>query len=142
MIEAAKWLQNPNQPLWDPADLTPEKLRAVIQPSEIFVGYVECDAAVAVFLQSRDPLFWPGVNDALFVHKLSVARRFAGQGYAADMLAWAAEHAKSTGKKFLRLDCAADLPKLRRFYENCEFHFVDQWRLDHYAAARYERRLS
>ena len=141
MIEAAEWLQSQGQPLWNPSDLTPDRLRRHVRPDEIFVGYVEKVPAVACLIQTRDPWFWPGVEDSYFVHKLSVARRFSSQGYGAEMLAWAARHALSAGQSFLRLDCAADRPKLRRFYEGCGFRYVDLHRVDTFEVARYQRPL-
>ena len=60
-----------------------------------------------MYLHDEDRLFWPHVSpgEAFYIHRLAVAREFAGRGYAHAMLDWAVSEARSKGRPFLRLDC-------------------------------------
>jgi ribosomal protein S18 acetylase RimI-like enzyme len=74
----------------------------------------------------------------LFVHKLAAARRLKGRGAAAAMLDWARARASEQGRAYLRLDCAADRPKLCRFYEEHGFRRVGRRMVGPYDTAFYE----
>ena len=56
-------------------------------------------------------------KESAFVHRLVVRRRFKGQGVSTALLRWAVEHARQSGRSWLRLDCDASRSKLRALYE-------------------------
>jgi GNAT superfamily N-acetyltransferase len=91
--------------------------------NELFVAYVDHEAAGTIILQEEDPLFWSEVTDkdALYLHKLAIRREYAKKGLSREMLEWAQLRAQSLQKAYLRLDCAADRSKLCRFYESHGF---------------------
>ena len=80
-------------------------------------------------------------GESLFVHKLAAARRLKGRGAAAAMLDWARARASDQGRAYLRLDCAADRPKLCRFYEGYGFRRVGRRMVGRYDTAFYEMPL-
>jgi hypothetical protein len=57
------------------------------------------------------------------------------------MLEAAREEVRSRGKTWLRLDCDATRPKLRRVYEDSGFQLHSERKIGPYLAARYECRV-
>jgi hypothetical protein len=67
-----------------------------------------------------------------------VRRRFAGTGAVEQLIAWAREEAMLRGRRYLRLDCAGDRPKLCSIYEHMGFQQVDRRMLGVFDVAFYE----
>jgi len=95
-----------------------------------------------VSLFEGDERFWPrAARDALYIHKLAVARRFAGLGVGRAMVEWSADRARARGKRFLRLDCPRDDDVLRRYYERTGFVHRGDLTSRGFEASLYERDL-
>jgi GNAT superfamily N-acetyltransferase len=77
-------------------------------------------------------------EQSAYVHRLAVKREFAGGGVSTALLRWAAERARSLGKKYLRLDCEASRPKLRAVYERFGFRHHSDRQVEPYFVSRYE----
>ena len=75
---------------------------------------------------TADPVHWPEdlPGDALYIHKLAVARCAAGQGWPARLIHAAAGVAAALPARFLRLD-TAPREKLIRVYREIGFRLVD-----------------
>ena len=130
---------------WLPCHLTAE---AVFEENvEPFLLEKDGQPAATALLAVEDTVFWPEKekNSAVYVHRLSVAEGFAGEGLAGKMLAFAADYARKRGIPYLRLDCRGDREKLRKLYEAFGFRFVDTVEVDvpgvHLCNARYEYRV-
>jgi len=138
--EAAMWLQSEGQEMWGIEQVSTENLLREYSVEEMFLGYLDGIPAATIVLQEVDDLFWSLVtkNESLFLHKLSVRRQFAKSGLAVDMIMWAKSEAKKRNKKYLRLDCAADRPKLCKFYEYQGFKNVREQVMGKYPTAFYE----
>lgn len=67
-----------------------------------------------------------------------VRRAFKGQGVSTALLEWAAGQARSLGRRWLRLDCDADRPKVRAVYERFGFRLHSYRQVGSYYVARYE----
>ncbi len=142
MREAASWLIETGRPLWRLSDLTEERLLSGITKDDIYVGWIADEAAAAMILQWSDPFFWPQAkDDSGFIHKLSVRRQFSGSNVSTKMVEWARQESLRRGKKYLRLDCAADREKLCSFYERLGFRRVDHRMVGLYDEAFYEIKL-
>jgi ribosomal protein S18 acetylase RimI-like enzyme len=142
MREAAVWLIETGRPLWRLEDITEQKILAGITKDDIYIGWVGDESAIAMILQWSDPFFWPQAkNDSGFIHKLAVRRRFSGTNIARQMVEWARGETQQRGKEYLRLDCAADRPKLCAFYENLGFRQVERRMVGAFDMAFYELRL-
>ena len=127
MREAASWLLARGMPLWRLDDLKEDKFLVRHMKESFCVGWVGDESAAAMILLWSDPFFWPhAANDSAYIHKLSIRRKFAGTGAAAQLIAWAKAEALRCGKRYLRLDCAGDRPKLCAFYERLGFQQVDR----------------
>lgn len=139
MREAAQWLVDRDERLWNPGDLVVENLSQRCRPEKVFVGEIDGKAAVCALIQSRDFL-WPDDDAGLIVHKLAVRRAHAGKGFARDMLEFAEQLTRERGRMRLRLDCA-DRPKLRAFYENAGFRAVSAGKIGTLDVVLYEKTL-
>jgi Acetyltransferase (GNAT) family. len=126
--EAAAWLRDQGREMWTEEQVAAKRLIREYAMREMFIGYTDGEeAAAAMILQEADPLVWLEETeraDSLYVHKLCVRRAFAATGCSSAMLQWAKEQAVLRGKTWLRLDCAADRPKLCTFYERNGFVLV------------------
>ncbi len=123
LIEAAEWLISENIKNWDPNKLTADYLLQNNSIDEFFLCYKDGEAIGCMKLQARDDMFWPddSVGESLYIHKLAVKRKFAGQGISTFMLDWAKLQAKEKGCKYLKLDCIANRTKLCKVYERQDF---------------------
>lgn len=138
---AARTLEERGEALWPCETLEPEALQNAYPEAEMYIGLRDGEAVAGMILLEDDPLFWPSVQpgESLFVHKLAVVPAFQSAGVASEMLAFAAARARTLHKRHLRLDCAAERPRLRAFYERHGFYRVGERTVDGFDAALYER---
>jgi GNAT superfamily N-acetyltransferase len=124
--EAADWLIAKGEPLWGPNEISFEELQRVARDGELVVGRVAGEAASCMYLHDEDRLFWPETvpSEAFYVHRLAVARKFAGRGFAQAMLDWAEGEVRARGRHYLRLDCEPRA-KLLGLYRDAGFLPVD-----------------
>lgn len=141
MREAARWSLERGEKMWELDRLTEAHLAQRCSPHEVFIGELAGESVVTALIQDRDPDIWPDDGTALIIHKLAVRRAHAGRGFANRMLDFAAEHTRSRGRKWLRLDTDATRPKLREFYERAGFTPVGFKSLGHLHLALYEKSL-
>lgn len=139
LIEAARWVDALGVVMWEEGELDSQRIAGEVAAGQFFVAEVGGELAGAVRFQFEDQLFWPDLEDAdsAFVHRLVVRRAFKGQGVSTALLDWAASHARTLGKRFLRLDCDAARPKVRAVYERYGFRLHDYRQVGAYYVARY-----
>jgi len=120
--DAAVWLEARGIEQWKPGALPRAVVSGGIARGEIFVVRDQ-DALVATLqLEASDPATWgPDAGDALYLHRLCVARAHAGGGLGLRLLDWAAATARARGLRLLRLDCVAANDTLRRYYARAGF---------------------
>lgn len=142
--EAAGWVDAMGVVMWDEGELDPGRVDSDVAAGQFFIADVDGEAAGAVRFQLEDQLFWPDLrrDDSAFIHRLVVRRRFRGQGVSTALMRWALSHARELDKRWLRLDCDANRPKLRSMYEGFGFRFHSFRQVGLYYVARYEYRLS
>jgi len=141
---AAEWLIKKGEPLWGPNETSRDELVRVAQLGELVVGRVAGELASCMYLHNEDRLFWPQVREgeAFYIHRLAVARTFAGRGYAHAMLEWAANDARAKGRPYLRLDCEPRA-KLLALYTSAGYRRVDSSpiQVGEHFVVRHEKRL-
>jgi GNAT superfamily N-acetyltransferase len=128
---------------WTPGSFTgPEsvgvsRLRNDLASGSLYLGWCG-DRPVATFsLLESDSTYWPSAGDeALYLHRFAVRRDAAGAGRR--VVEWAVEEARRRGRDFIRLDCLADNPGIRRYYEGCGFTAVDETVIDDVRFSLYE----
>jgi predicted N-acetyltransferase YhbS len=133
--EVAAWGVSVGSPSWIPGSFTgPEsvgmsRLRGDIAAGSLYLLW-RGESAVATFsLLERDPIFWPGAGDeALYLHRFAVRRAAAGSGR--HVVAWCLHEAQRRERSFVRLDCLAENPGIRRYYKRFGFVAVDETVID------------
>jgi GNAT superfamily N-acetyltransferase len=120
--DVQRWLRSRGSPQWTrPFDR--EWIEPKVATGEFFIARLNARPIAVARILLSDPLFWGDRDDgeALYVHSLAVLREYAGQGIGQQFLDWAAEEALRSGRRFLRLDCAADNLPLCAYYEEAGF---------------------
>jgi GNAT superfamily N-acetyltransferase len=141
--EASAWGVAEGFPNWTPGSFTgPEsvgfsRLRSDIAADSLHLVW-RGDTLVATFsLLERDPMFWPlASDDALYLHRFAVRRAAAGAGR--HVVEWCLGEARRRDRSFVRLDCLADNPGIRRYYERFGFTAVDEKVIDGTRYSLYE----
>jgi GNAT superfamily N-acetyltransferase len=112
--------------MWVESETTLAEAEQRARDGELVVLPAEDRLAGCMFLQKCDPDYWPDdpPGEALYIHRLVVARDFAGRGLAHRMLAWAEERTREAGRPYVRLDCELR-PKLIALYRTAGFVPVD-----------------
>lgn len=143
LTDVSRWLIDIDQELWSLEQVSVNSLLNTYKIDGMYVGFVNNEPVATMILQESDPLFWPNLpaSESLFLHKLAVIRAYKGKGISIQMLDWAVSHAKKKGRSYLRLDCAADRPKLHQLYESFGFQKVDQRMVSPYYTSFYELNL-
>ncbi len=139
-IENVRWLKACNMQLWSEEMFTIPKVEQDIDLYEYYVADRDGGVIATFRLQFADPDNWPDVspNESIFLHRLAVRRAFAGDGIAQEMLLHAKQRTQGSHRRFLRLDCAAERPKLRAIYENAGFVWRDDRTVGPHLLSRYE----
>ena len=138
--EATVWVNDLGFSQW-PLPFPRDQLAAAIGRGEVYVVESEDGEGVAtVSMLPDDPEYWGDQPpDAFYVHKLAVRRDQAGRGIGAAIVEWANAEAAEAGREFLRLDCLADNPGIRDYYEDLGFEHRGDLVLDGRKMSLYER---
>ena len=121
---ARQWLADRSIDQWQ--DPLPDRvIEADVHHGRLFViREAEGLAGMLSIAHSDEETWGPDPAHALYVHRLTVAQRHRGAQLGRKLLRWARTYALEHGSEWLRLDCAADNPGLRRFYELAGFTYV------------------
>lgn len=141
LTDAAKWVERlDGTTMWVEDELAEDRIAAEVDAGFFYVAECDGDIVGALKFQLDDQLFWPdlAIDDSAFIHRLAVRRRYAGQDVSTALLRWAVDHARSLGRKYLRLDCDAERARLRDLYERFGFRFHSFRQVGSYYVARYE----
>lgn len=132
MKEVTKWGRSVGLNVWKDEHLTREKLLSGINEDDFYIGQVSNDNACCMILQWNDTLFWPKAkdNDAGYIHKLCVRRKYSGLGLSRKMVEFAIEECKKRSIHYLRLDTGLNKKKLCNLYESLGFKLVGKIQLD------------
>ena len=135
--EAAIWLAATGREMWGPEDYT-------IEAGEVYLAKVDDEPVGVMILQWEDPYYWPDVpsGESAFVHRLAVRRSVAGKGVSHALLEWAKRSARGAGRKYLRLDCDPERPRLCAFYESAGFVRHSVTTIEGYVVVRYQMVLN
>lgn len=93
-----------------------------------------------------DPEFWTpedDPDDALYIHRMVVARSASGQDVGGQMIAWALDRTRALGRTWLRLDAWRTNPALHDYYLQHGFEHVRTVPLPHRGSGTlFQRRAS
>lgn len=127
--DAAGWLAPLGTDQWA-LPFPTEHIAQSIKAGEVYVVRESptADATATITLDTAaDPLLWTPeerAEPALYVHKLTVDRRYAGQGLGTRLLDWAGDQAARRGAQWLRLDAWSTNTRLQRYYEDHGFRHL------------------
>ncbi len=143
LLEAAEWLRQRGEPLWSSAELTPKHVAAGVGHGHFVLAFVGGQVLGTACLTADDPRYWPEAvaGEAMYVHRLAVRRSGAGGLVSAALLCWCGFQVRALGCQYLRLDCDAGRPRLRRVYENFGFEFHSERLVGAFTVARYQLAL-
>lgn len=130
--EAIAWLRDRGTDQWQ--NLRPTRhgtgrsLSDAIARGEVFIVR-EADRIVGTMTVDdfADPEFWSPQDDpadALYVHRMVVARQARGQDVGGRMIDWALSQATALNKRWLRLDAWRTNPELHAYYLRHGFQHV------------------
>lgn len=133
--EVAAWGASIGFPSWTPGSFTGSgsvgisRLRGDIANNSLYLVWRDGRPVATFSLLERDPMFWPAAGDeALYLHRFAARRAAAGVGrHAVD---WCLHEARRRGRSCVRLDCLAENPGIRRYYERFGFAAVDEKVID------------
>jgi GNAT superfamily N-acetyltransferase len=124
----ALWLKGKGLTQWE--DFLEEKGRLILEKrfreGKVY-KVLHGSALIGIYVVQDDDVFWHQMrkdNLACWVHTMGVDPDHIGRGVGAQILAQIEEMARLAGKKFVRLDCMDDNPKLCTFYESQSFQKV------------------
>jgi len=140
LTEAAVWLRELREPLWDLDQLTVDRVAPDCDAGLYFLAWSGATAVGTMRLGDSDPLFWPeaSADRAVYLHRLAVRRAAAGGGVSSALLRHAARIADVRGARYLRLDVEAGRSKLREVYERFGFEFHSDHAVGGVRVARYQ----
>ena len=129
--EVAAWGEAAGMPSWTPGSFTGSesvgisRLRGDIASGGLYLIWRGAYPIGTFSLLERDPMFWPDGGDAaMYLHRFAVSRGAAGAGRFA--VEWCLRETRRRGRSHVRLDCLADNPGIRRYYERFGFTVVDE----------------
>jgi GNAT superfamily N-acetyltransferase len=138
--EAAKWLASRGldqwQEPWPTEDLMAEGMLRNIGAGETFIVWdQDCTpaATITVDLWANPDLWTPEerAEPALYAHKVTVARAYAGQALGVELLDWAGTRAANSGLAWLRVDVWTTNTRLQQYYLDLGFRHVRTVVLQH-----------
>jgi GNAT superfamily N-acetyltransferase len=125
--EVALWSEAFGRRVWQEDELDGCASAASLPEGRWFGAFDRQGLVACMRIDTSDPVHWPDdpPGEAVYVHKVAVARRAAGQGWTARLIGFAADVASGLGARFLRLDT---LPreKLIGLYRGLGFRLVDE----------------
>lgn len=157
-VEAAEWLRSRGIDQWRiDRERTSAYLRAAVVgfppareiylawqavPAEGGAAHGELEPVATFSLQSSDERIWGKMpDDALYLHGFAVRRAVGGMGVGLVLLRWAEGVTTAIGKTYLRLDCMAENPSIRAYYERAGFTHRGDVRGQGWSASLYEKRV-
>jgi len=155
--EAAEWLRSKGTDQWSKPwpDASGRDRRIVDDVSagrtwiawddDLGIGTITLDLAYP--LDAAQNPVWPAdrlEENALYVHRVVVRRRYGGQGLGAGLLDWASSQAEALiGNPLLRIDVWTDNHALHEYYKDQGFETCGKAEPPDYpAGALFERRTS
>ncbi|MEJ8841522.1 GNAT family N-acetyltransferase [Lacibacter sp. H375] len=88
------------------------------------------DQVVGIFtIYYSDPLIWREMekNDAIYIHRVVLNRKFQGIKLFKLALDWTMEHARERGLNYIRIDTWAANEKIISYYKNYGFRFIENY---------------
>jgi GNAT superfamily N-acetyltransferase len=128
LLDAVHWMDENDLHQWEERNVRWDGLSKHYTADDFCIAYDNNTPAAWMALVDYDPVFWPDIpkGESLYIHKLAVLRKYAGQGYSTELIDFAKEKARQSGIGAIRLDCHKNRPKVRAVYERHGFVCVGE----------------
>jgi ribosomal protein S18 acetylase RimI-like enzyme len=121
----AAWLVDNGITQWQPGEIDIASIRSLIADGSVYVLRHRRTLVGSVTITTKDTLVWGERYDLSgYIHRLLIARSFAGRRLGASLLEWSESHIRSMGGQLARLDCVRTNERLRRYYEAAGYQRV------------------
>src|SRR6266542_6754373 len=144
--EAIAWARRRGFDSWAPGEFaSPEsggrlQLLQAVETGGLYLVFVEGQAVGTMSLLPEGPLFWPGSPPvALYLHRFAIRGPHTGRGVGVAAPAWAEHEVMRRGRRLIRLDCLADNPGIRAYYERAGFEHRGDVEVEGTRFSLYER---
>lgn len=132
LLQTARWLESQGSKQWS-ALLNGHDVHGTakaIAAGNVFVFRRENELSGMVILfadpTAWDRKLWAGDESekAVYLHRLAIARSYAGSGLGSHILNWAISGIRFDDREVLRLDCMAEVGALDKFYRRHGLNFL------------------
>jgi GNAT superfamily N-acetyltransferase len=131
LAEASRWLRTKHTDQWaEPwpsEDVRRQRIREAIQAGRTWIAWDSDRPAATITASPNDHHIWPEENrrePAVYIRRLAVSRRYAGQGLGAQFLDWAGLRAsRQYGAQWVRVDVWTTNTELHEYYRRQGFEF-------------------
>jgi GNAT superfamily N-acetyltransferase len=132
--EATAWLAAQGSDQWQyPPNM--EKITGSVEAGTCYLAFLDGEPVATITIDDiADPEFWTpddAPEAALYVHRLAILRKAAGQEMGATLLDFAARLADEAGKPLLRLDAWKSNTGLHQYYRDRGWRYVRTVDLPH-----------
>ncbi|MBI5031117.1 MAG: GNAT family N-acetyltransferase [Chloroflexi bacterium] len=138
--EAAAWLHSRGITKQWPSPLPQdawEFFRREIEKGDVYLARLIGDAVGTYRFAWAEPQLWID-SDGGYVHSFAIRPHVHGNDIGAAMMAWAKQHVRERGKKFLRLDCWSGNEPLKKYYAGFGFTLVRDVPVKDYACTAFQ----
>lgn len=145
--EAARWLETIGsdqwQTVWPTLERQNERIRKSIVAGETSMLYSGSSLVGTVAVDEfSDPSLWTPAEQAepaYYMHRLIIARSYAGQGLGAKILDWCCDKAARSEKEWIRVDVWTSNTRLQNYYLDRKFSHVRTLNTDYPSGALFQR---
>lgn len=129
------------RPSGPPESLLTDALRRIAEHA-VYIAWRGDTPAATLTLADDHPTVWGNLpGEATYMYAFAASRALAGQQVGLALLRWAERHVAQTGKALLRLECRANNPGLRTYYERAGYTWRGDMQVETGMLARYEKVL-
>lgn len=144
LTEAMKYKVAHGDMAWGTDEWTDDEVEGLLKLDSTYVMKDGQEVIGTVTLTWEDEKTWGEMPpDAGYIQKLAVKEGHHGEGVGGQLMKWAEQEVRNSGREFLRLDCPVDPPGLCEYYQKCGFVRVGtlQKEGNEYATALFEKKL-
>jgi GNAT superfamily N-acetyltransferase len=125
--EAVEWLQARGIDQWS-TPFPPGEIMATIRAGDTWLVYDGSNVAATITLTDQPyPGLWTPeelIEPSLYFHKLTVRRKYGGQGLGVEIINWALGRGYDLGRRWLRCDAWSTNTALHDYYRHLGFTYL------------------
>jgi len=144
--EAALWLGEKKIDYWqewiNPSERSRNWVKQGFDFGQFYFTVLNNEVVGMFSLRMENELVWgKRANKIGYVHAFTTKRAYAGKGLGKRILDKIADECRKKGLDFIRLDCGAEVLRLRKYYEDYGFKFIREKKVKGYNLAFYELKI-